>query len=240
MHAKLIIALLVAGSAAGCNSSPDPVVGMGPGGGGSGAGGIAGTVGNGGMGGDGGSSPSGGSGGEPGNDAGGAGEAIPDAGGTDASAPDSDAGLDDAGGGTGGGASQPDSGASACGDAVSCGDGTCQPASTRCDGTPDCSDGSDENAFFLLEQRCGSSGCHGDGSAFGDFAVSEDRAATFVGAEPILCEEAGVMIDPEDPPSSYLVQKLRGDPPCGLPMPLAGGFFSDDELACVEQWISGL
>lgn len=173
-------------------------------------------------------------------DAGGTSDPVPDAGGGDASAPDSSSGPVDAGGGTGGAETQPDSGDAICSGGVSCGDGTCQPASTRCDGVDDCNDGSDESAFFLLERRCGSSGCHGAGSALGDFAVSEEQAATFIGAEPTLCAEAGVMIDSEDPPSSYLVQELRGDPQCGLQMPLAGDFFSDAEIACVEQWISGL
>jgi len=243
MRAELSIALLVVGAAASCDSSPEPTGGMEPSGGRGGAGGEGGMAGTspdvpGGTGGAGGSSPSGGS---PAIiDAGGAGPSTPDAGETDASTLDAGADPVDAGGGTGGAATEQDSGAASCDGAVRCGDGTCRPGSARCDGIDDCTDGSDENAYVLLEQRCGSASCHGLGSVFGDFAGGEDRAAAFVGVEPSLCEEAGVMIDPNDPPSSYLVQKLTDDPQCGLRMPLVGDLFSDTEVACVERWISGL
>jgi hypothetical protein len=123
--------------------------------------------------------------------------------------------------------------------AVLC-DQRCVQAALRCNGTDDCTNGADENAFFLLEQRCGFSGCHGDGSALGDFAVSEAQAATFVGVEPTICEEAGVLIDPSDPPASFLVQKLGNNPACGAPMPIGGDVFTEAETACVERWIGGL
>jgi hypothetical protein len=102
--------------------------------------------------------------------------------------------------------------------------------------------GDDCDGFGLVQQYCGSANCHGtpDG-AFGGFASSEAAARDFIGEESALaCAGQGDIIDPENPSDSLLVTKLSADPPCGSQMPQNGDPLTPDEVACIEEWISGL
>lgn len=99
----------------------------------------------------------------------------------------------------------------------------------------------DCDGFEVLQTYCATSGCHGNpGSAFGDFASSEDAAREFIGVESgIACAGQGSIVDTDDPSASLLVTKVNGEAECGQPMPPTGVQLSDDEIACIESWISG-
>lgn len=98
------------------------------------------------------------------------------------------------------------------------------------------------NGFAVLSMYCATSGCHGmPGAPLGDFASSEDAAREFIGVQGrISCAGQGDIIDTDDPGASVLVAKMSSDPPCGQQMPPTGVALSDEEVACVEDWISGL
>jgi hypothetical protein len=98
------------------------------------------------------------------------------------------------------------------------------------------------DAFGILEARCSGGSCHGAGSDLGDFAASLEQAEAFAGAAPVTpdCLEENLVIDPENPLQSLLVQKLDQTPPCGSPMPLVPPLLADEEVACLVQWIGTL
>lgn len=97
------------------------------------------------------------------------------------------------------------------------------------------------DGFAILEANCATSGCHGQaGSTLGDFASSVEAARAYIGVEGTICAGEGPIIDTDDPGASVLVGKLTDDPPCGQPMPPVGGPLSDEDIACIEEWIGGL
>jgi hypothetical protein len=97
------------------------------------------------------------------------------------------------------------------------------------------------DGFTIVQMRCGQVGCHADGSAQGDFGASEEAARAYIGQEGDgLCAGEGPIIDPDDPSASVLVQKVDGSATCGSPMPLGSEPLSDDDIACIEEWIGGL
>jgi len=97
------------------------------------------------------------------------------------------------------------------------------------------------DGFAVLETYCATSGCHGQpGAALGDFASSEDAAREFIGVESgVACAGQGAIVDTDDPSASLMVTKINGEAECGQPMPPTGEQLSDEEIACVEEWISG-
>lgn len=109
------------------------------------------------------------------------------------------------------------------------GTGGSAPTTAACDG------------FAVLAANCGTSGCHGEGSNLGTFAASESAARGYIGkGGAVTCAGQGPIIDPSDPASSMLVQKMGDDPPCGNYMPLAAARLSDAEIACIEDWMAHL
>jgi hypothetical protein len=98
------------------------------------------------------------------------------------------------------------------------------------------------DGFGVLETYCATSGCHGmPNAALGDFASSEDAAREFIGVQGrISCAGQGAIIDTDDPEASVLVAKMSDDPPCGTQMPPQGDPLTDEEVACVVEWIGGL
>ncbi len=48
-----------------------------------------------------------------------------------------------------------------------------------------------------------------------------------------------VLVTPGDPSMSYLLEKLKPSPSCGVVMPPAGAL-PENTQACIEEWIAGL
>lgn len=98
------------------------------------------------------------------------------------------------------------------------------------------------NGFAVLQQNCSGSACHSQpGAPLGDFAASEDAAREFIGrGGAVSCAGQGDLIDQDNPEDSLIILKMSGDPPCGTQMPPSGVPLSDDDVACVEDWITGL
>lgn len=91
----------------------------------------------------------------------------------------------------------------------------------------------------LFVNRCGSQTCHGggDASASGLDLVSPGVENRVSGQPGINCP--GTLADPSDPRDSILYTKVS-EPTCGVLMPIGGEMLNDDELTCLEFWISGL
>jgi hypothetical protein len=101
---------------------------------------------------------------------------------------------------------------------------------------------SDEcNGFQVLADNCGSSGCHGEGSVYSDFAASEAAALEFVDESGVSsCADEGPLLNPDNPAASILIQKVTASsPPCGAPMPIVGEL-SQADVTCLQEWISTL
>lgn len=96
------------------------------------------------------------------------------------------------------------------------------------------------NGFAVLEASCSGGSCHG-ANGLGNFAESEEAARSFVGVSgTISCSDDGPLLDPENPRASVIVQKVNGTSSCGGPMPIGGAQLSDEDIACLEDWIGSL
>lgn len=101
--------------------------------------------------------------------------------------------------------------------------------------------GDECDGFAILEANCGSSGCHGQGSLYSNFAESEDAALSFVGESgESSCASEGPLINPDNPVSSIIIQKVTASsPPCGTRMPVVGEL-TQAEVTCLQEWIGSL
>jgi hypothetical protein len=108
-------------------------------------------------------------------------------------------------------------------------------------GAPPVMEGDGCNGFLVLQEYCATSGCHGQpGAPLGDFASSEDAAREFIGVESgVACAGQGAIVDTDNPSASLLITKMNGEAECGQPMPPTGVQLTDEEIDCVEEWISG-
>jgi hypothetical protein len=90
----------------------------------------------------------------------------------------------------------------------------------------------------LLRDRCSRASCHGagDGAAAGLDLSSAGAFERMFGRRSDACDQ--LLISPDGPAQSLLVQKLDGSTTCGARMPLGDPALSDTELLCVEQWIT--
>jgi len=93
----------------------------------------------------------------------------------------------------------------------------------------------------ILLDRCGTAGCHNDGSAVGGFAVDDlDVVREYVDAPSGYQDCPNPIIDSSDPENSLIYTKIIDDfdPACGIQaMPLTGDFLTPDETACVLEWL---
>ena len=82
---------------------------------------------------------------------------------------------------------------------------------------------------------CGA--CHGEQGTPPDL-VSAGFADELVdtSSSSLACADR-LLIDPNDPGASYLIEKLGPNPTCGVRMPYNGSPLSDDEIACIEAWV---
>ena len=101
--------------------------------------------------------------------------------------------------------------------------------------------GDECDGFAILEANCGSSGCHGQDSLYSNFAESEEAALTFVGESgESSCSAEGPLLNPENPVSSIIIQKVTASsPPCGSRMPVVGELTQAD-VTCLQEWIGSL
>jgi len=98
------------------------------------------------------------------------------------------------------------------------------------------------DGFAVLAANCAGSSCHGENSAYSNFAESEAAAVSFVGESgESSCATNGPLLDPENPAASIILQKVTAAvPPCGEPMPIVGGDLSQQEITCLQDWIGSL
>lgn len=94
----------------------------------------------------------------------------------------------------------------------------------------------------IFETSCGTMICHeggmqvdllADGVA-GRLVDMPARAAADMGQ----CEGSEYVSTSGGP--NLLLQKVRDADPCGLPMPVTGAMLNDEELACLEAWVTEL
>jgi len=82
-------------------------------------------------------------------------------------------------------------------------------------------------------------GCHGSGSINGDFAVSLQNLLALKDKEPE--DKCGKFIDTANPKASLLLTMTQSPTPPGcfpLTMPESAPQLSDDDKACIENWLT--
>jgi hypothetical protein len=93
----------------------------------------------------------------------------------------------------------------------------------------------------LFDASCGSSACHGKGTTVLDLESPgvANRLVNHATNPDSVCKDRTLVAT--DGTQSLLLQKLTSAmPPCGSQMPFGGGMASDDEIACVRDWITSL
>ncbi len=93
---------------------------------------------------------------------------------------------------------------------------------------------------LIFAPRCGNAACHETSKpAAGLDLVSAGLASRVLAARSERCSNRP-LVDPAGPGESFLVQKLGTGVRCGSRMPLARKPLSDEEAACVIQWVRTL
>ena len=92
----------------------------------------------------------------------------------------------------------------------------------------DCSDV--ENKIFI--PTCGGAGCHENPGAANNLDLVTAGTAARINTQISTCQAK--------PMRTLIVQKLRGAPPCGAPMPLGSDLLSDNEYNCVVAYLAKL
>jgi hypothetical protein len=102
------------------------------------------------------------------------------------------------------------------------------------------------DGFALLSTKCGGGSCHGAPSSgsLSNFALDETTAKAFAGEESSSCQSTdnSAVFNPDNPPASLVVKKILKTTDCGSRMPLGATMqaLTDDEVDCLEDWISTL
>ena len=95
------------------------------------------------------------------------------------------------------------------------------------------------NVPVMFETTCAASSCHSGTNPEGGLDLGspgvEERIVLVDGNDCF-----GFFADPSDPAGSILYRKVASVPDCGSRMPLGGPYLSDFEIACMNNWISGL
>ena len=150
-----------------------------------------------------------------------------------------------AGGGSGvGGSSATGSGGSTTGAGGGAMAGTAGGGSVA--GTGGGSSSASCDGFALLSSKCGGGSCHGSPTSTGlsNFAFDETTAKAFAGQQSNQCKatDNADVFDPGTPENSLVVKKILKTTDCGVRMPLGATMqaLTDDEVDCLEDWISSL
>jgi hypothetical protein len=92
---------------------------------------------------------------------------------------------------------------------------------------------------MLLEQHCGTAGCHSGSAPAGQLDLKSSGLATRLAdmkAHTTACS-GRLLIDTKDPDKSILYGKLTDPPTCGQRMPI-GTPLSDDDIECVHAFVA--
>jgi hypothetical protein len=93
----------------------------------------------------------------------------------------------------------------------------------------------------VFEDSCAGAGCH-YGNAVNSFPdLEQDGLYGFLTSEgPLTCPSATTnLVDLDSPMESYLLLKIRPNPPCGVQMP-SGSSLNADQTQCLEDWFASL
>ena len=92
----------------------------------------------------------------------------------------------------------------------------------------------------LIDMRCASAGCHDADTASASLNMLDDGglAARLVGISS-SCNGLE-LVSADNPSSSYIVNKVSSSPTCGSIMPLNPPALSEEEVACMQDWVNNL
>lgn len=90
-----------------------------------------------------------------------------------------------------------------------------------------------------FRQSCGGSGCHGPSNGAAGLDLESPGLIDRVSMQPAT-QCLGLLADPIDPTASVLYTKLQEDNSCGARMPIGRPAWTDDQMACLSDWIAAL
>ncbi|WP_437727913.1 hypothetical protein [Sorangium sp. So ce861] len=123
------------------------------------------------------------------------------------------------------------------GDAVTTSDAAAttggDPAATTGGGPATCAE-----APALIATSCGFAGCHDEGTKLAGIVLAAGFETTYRDQPSQSC--GGSVLVPGQPDMSSLYTKLMDTPPCGIRMPFNMTPFTEEQKACVRDWIAAL
>ncbi|WP_437965666.1 hypothetical protein WMF04_39445 [Sorangium sp. So ce260] len=91
----------------------------------------------------------------------------------------------------------------------------------------------------LVTMRCATAGCHDANTKLAGLSLAAGWESTVRG-QASTCGGGSMVLVPGDPDASTLYTKVTPNPPCNGRMPLGGAVLSDDEIACLRDFIAAL
>jgi len=94
----------------------------------------------------------------------------------------------------------------------------------------------------VFRPTCGNGSCHtNEGAVIGDFGVSAEKAASYVGRGSVRDTDCGLIINPVEPQQSLILTKVTGGYPsdqnCGGRMPVGSFEITDEQIDCISDWV---
>ncbi len=97
----------------------------------------------------------------------------------------------------------------------------------------------DPKADFI-DPTCSTPACHDAMSAQGGLVLEGDVSGLVDAMGQTNGCETELLIDSSSAAQSLLVTILDDPPPCNVPMPFPLGGLTDEEKACVEEWVQSV
>ncbi|WP_437809358.1 hypothetical protein [Sorangium sp. So ce1078] len=91
----------------------------------------------------------------------------------------------------------------------------------------------------LVTMKCATAGCHDANSKLAGLSLAAGWENTVRG-QASACGGGSMVLVPGDPDASTIYTKVTPTPPCNSRMPFGAAALSDDEIACLRDFIAAL
>ncbi len=94
-----------------------------------------------------------------------------------------------------------------------------------------------EDVQPIFTENCASAGCHGTSNTQRNLVLVSGQASENIVNVPSEWMPEMDRIEPGKPDSSFLLLKVKPNPPQGSRMPLGGSPLTDGQIEMIESWI---
>ncbi|MEO1266848.1 MAG: hypothetical protein AAFX99_02055 [Myxococcota bacterium] len=95
-------------------------------------------------------------------------------------------------------------------------------------------------ALDLIETSCATEFCHSAQTMSAQLNMEPDGIEDRLYNVPAVACSDQLLIDPDNPSGSYILNKLLAVPECASQMPLASPPLNADEVQCLTDWVEAL